>query len=92
MPFPCLIRHLSKQSCQYLFLYISHRDDLVFVDPQQISNNYIPPLQCAETETDHGQCLVRFPDEQRCNRCTLSGLFGRFNVLYKSVWQEGRWI
>lgn len=48
----------SEQSCQYLFLYMSHRDDLVFVDPQQISHNDILPLHCAETETHPGQLNV----------------------------------
>lgn len=55
MHFSCPIRHLSGQSAQYLFLYMSHRDDLVFVDPQQISHNDILPLHRAETETRHGQ-------------------------------------
>lgn len=48
-----LITHSSKESCQYLVLNTSHRDDLVFVDPQQISNDDVLPLHCAETEADH---------------------------------------
>lgn len=34
---------------------ISHRDDLVVVDPQQVSDNNVLPLLCAETEAEHGQ-------------------------------------
>lgn len=58
MHFSCPIRHSSEQSCQYLFLDMSHRDDLVFVDPQQISHNDILPLHGAETETHHGQVNI----------------------------------
>lgn len=62
MHFSCPIRHLSEQSCQNLFLDMSHRDDLVFVDPQQISHNDILPLLCAETETHHGQLNISYHD------------------------------
>lgn len=60
-----LITHLSKESCQYLVLNTSHRDDLVFVDPQQISNDDVLPLHCAETETDHSQSLSPTTQEQQ---------------------------
>lgn len=50
-----LVNHTLLLTVLSVSGFRSHRDDLVFVDPQQISNNYILPLHCAETETEHGQ-------------------------------------
>ncbi len=59
--------HVNKKLTQFIILDASinlwfvngksHRDDLVFVDPQHVSHKQILPLSCAETETDDKQRL-----------------------------------
>lgn len=74
-----LITHSFKKSVSG---FISHRDDLVVVDPQQVSDNYILPLLCAETEAEHGQShdthddIYQVGSQQTCKNisCTLERL------------------
>lgn len=70
--------------------FISHGDDLVVVDPQQVSDNDILPLLRAETEAEHGQShdthddIYQFGSQQTCKNisCTLEATV---NVVKRSI-------